>query len=561
MVPGTAAWTHFSNATESRSLNSADATRFTIPGDPKAEDAFQCPAIQVWLLYMPRSKRPCEGYPDGAPRGQEQTETNVALPTRSGSVDYVNFSKLSHLGSNPELDRLHLLACAVFSQGLPGARTEAESAFWTHLVPQLALSIPSVREAAAAFGASYEHQMLQSNCGAAKLKALKQVTVAMGKIRQDVFLLPHGPLPVLVACILLACAETIQYCYNDALLHLRGAFSIMSSREWLDARSSTGKALLEDDLSCLFGKLDLQVITYALGNTPELQVPVATPGVDADNTVFTPQRADRELFRTLHSCYSFATRAAHYKYLPRAASRELLVLEQNRHIAELTRWLSSYQQYLKASHDISAGNDLHGLLLQAHCLSAHIYMANILEPFEMGYDKYALQFQQLVECVEQAMSANPVEGEMPTFNAEMGVIQPLFFTAVKYRDSTWRWKAISLIRKCGREGPWSGHVESAAAEIVVRAEETAATNAANATSWGTSSAASRSVFLSQDIPEEARVAGHSLLDILEDSSGANWAEIEMSRCRDMHAMLLDEEPQPHVNKHWFLWREMCRFRS
>ncbi|KIW25821.1 uncharacterized protein PV07_08964 [Cladophialophora immunda] len=517
----------------------------------------KCDESKPHCLRCQRGKRACEGYPDGAPRSHEQTRTNVALSTRSRSVDYVNFSKPTLLGSNPELGRLRLLACAVLSQGLPGARTDAETAFWSHLVPQLALSIPSVREAAAAFGASYEQQMLRRNCGAAKFKALKQITTAMAKIREDVFRLPHGPLPVLVACIMLACAETIQYRHTDALLHLRGAFSVMNSREWLDARSSTGKALLEDDLSYLFSKLDLQVITYALGNAPELQFSMATPGMDADVAVFTPQKADRELFRTLHSCYSFATRAAQYKYLPRAASRELLVLEQSRHIAELTRWLSCYRQYSKTRHDISAGNDLHGLVLQAHCLSAHIYVANILEPFETGYDKYASQFQQLVECVEQAMSAKPAESEMPTFNAEMGVIQPLFFTAVKYRDSAWRSKAISLIRKCGREGPWCGYVESAAAEVVVRAEETAATQAANATSCGTSPTARRTVFLPQDIPEEARVAGHSLVDIVEDSSGAKWAEIEMSRCRDMHAMLLDEEPQPHVHKHWFMWRETC----
>ncbi|OAL23437.1 hypothetical protein AYO22_06487 [Fonsecaea multimorphosa] len=436
----------------SRSLTSPDVARLTSPSNPEAEDAYQRPAIKVRVLYLPRGKRTCEGYPEGAPRAQEQAQTAIALSPEPESPDCVSLSRPTQLGANPELDRLRLLACAVFSQGRPGARTEAETAFWTHLVPQLALSIPSVREAAAAFAASYEQQVLKRYCGAARFKALKQIMAAIAKIRQDVLRLPHGPLPVLVACILLACAETIQHRHTDALLHLRGAFSVMNSREWLAARSANSKALLEDDLSCLFGKLDLQVITYALANPPELQFPVA-PGIDADVTTFTPQQADRELFRTLHSCYSFATKASEYKYLPRADSRELLVLEQSRHIAELNRWLSRYRQYSKMCHDISPLNDLHGLVLQAHCLSALIYVSNILDPFETGYDRYAPQFQQIVECVEQAMSAKAIEADMPTFNAEMGIIQPLFFTAVKYRDSAWRSKAISLLQKCGREGP------------------------------------------------------------------------------------------------------------
>ncbi|OAP55717.1 hypothetical protein AYL99_09869 [Fonsecaea erecta] len=547
-----------------------DVAQFTSlsPSSLKAEDTarrVKCDEAKPHCRRCQQGKRSCEGYPEGAPTAQEQTEqtahTAVTLSVHLGSLGGLNLREPTQLGPDPELERLRLLACTVLSQGRPGARTEAETAFWSRLVPQLALSIPSVREAAAAFAASYEQQMLKRCAGAAKFKALHQITAAIAKIRHDVIRLPHGPLPVLVACILLACAETIQHRHTDALLHLRGAFSVMNSREWLAARPANSKALLDDDLSCLFGKLDLQVITYALANPAELQIPVA-PGMEPDVVTFTPQQADRELFRTLHACYSFATIAAQCKYRPRAASRDSLVLEQGRHIAGLTRWLSCYRQYSKMDHEISPLNKLHGLVLQAHCLSALIYISNILEPFETAYDKFAPQFRQLVGCVEQAMTVKPTEAEMPTFNAERGVIQPLFFTAIKFRDSVWRAKATSLLRKCGREGPWSGSVEGAAAECVVRAEEaTASQIIANAASCvvSSSSSASQPVFLPQDVPEQARVAGHSLFEIVdEDSSGEMSAVIEMSRCRDMHALLLDESPEPDAKKHWLYWKETCR---
>ncbi|KIW77112.1 hypothetical protein Z517_09558 [Fonsecaea pedrosoi CBS 271.37] len=525
----------------------------------------KCDEAKPHCLRCQRGKRTCQGYPDGAPPSGQTSA--VVLSAKPGKVEGIHISKPKQLGSNPELDRLRLLACTVLSQGRPGARTEAETAFWSHLVPQLALSIPSVREAAAAFGASYEQQMLKRTCDAAKLKALRQITAALAKIRQDVLELPHGPLPILVACILLASAETIQYRHTDALLHLRGAYSVMNSREWLATRCSNGKALAEDDLSCLFGKLDLQVITYARGNSPELQYPVAAAGLDdADLAAWTPQKADRELFRTLHSCYAFATVASEYKYLPRAAARETLVPEQSRHIARLKRWLSCYRQYLKTDPDMSPLNYQHGLVLQAHCLSALIYVANILDPLEVAYDKYAPQFQQLVECIEEAMGAGSTEAEMPTYNVEMGMIEPLFLTAIKYRDSEWRARAISLLWRCGREGPWCGYVEATAAECVVRAEETAAAACHGASliptptaSCGQAAAApSNPAFLPEDIPEQARVAGHSLFDIVEDASGSQWAVVEMSRCRDMEAMLLDAQLRPKVTKHWYMWKETCR---
>lgn len=451
-----------------------------------------------------------------------------------------------------ERDRLRALACTVFSQGFVGAKTAPELAFWKLLLPQLTRSIPSVKEAAAAFGASYEHQTLKRHCAVSKLTVARQIAVTVRKLQDDIVRLPFGPLPVLVACVLLACAETIQHRNSDALLHMRGAFAAMSIRE----STTPGRDVLQDDdTSYIFQKLDLQVATYALGTGPVLPSLGLERTAVFENVSFTTHTADRALFQALHSCYGFTPRAAKYKYRPYSVDRESLVDEQGHHIANLTAWMSRYRRSCRnIDHRPSDPDQVHGLVLQAQCLSALIYVSNILDPYEAAYDKYAPRFQQIVRCVEDALDANSDEVKLPRFNPEMGVIQPLFFTAIKYRDSGWRARAIALMQKCGQEGPWCSYVETAAAEAVVRAEEGACLASLTKSSGEISRACG---LVPSDILEKDRVAGCGIFDFLEGKDGSKKVVIQLGKCRDMESLLACSDPDAEDGEHWPLWHETC----
>ncbi|KIX01233.1 uncharacterized protein Z518_08958 [Rhinocladiella mackenziei CBS 650.93] len=437
-----------------------------------------------------KSGRACEGYPQGAIPAIESSREN---------------DRNHHPGFNQDSEsyRLQALACEVFSRGFVGARTAAESALWNCLLPQLSYSVESVKESLAAFGASYEHQMLKRQCVVSRQVLMKRTAASMKKLREDLVQLPYGPLPILVACVLLSCSEIMQHKLIDALVHLRGAFSTMSVRHHLALSSRGNKSLQDDEISYPFRKLDLQVITYAPGRAPELPLSATENMADSPKGLFTIDAADRILFRILHSCYHFTSVAGQYKYRTDAAVHESLVIEQGRHIGRMNDWLSYYARchWDTNGHD-SHQNRAHGLVLQAQCLSALTYVSNIFEPFEQAYDKYSLLFQQIIECVENAFRANN-DTDLPTFNPEMGIIQPLFWTAVKYRDSKWRSKAISLLRKCGREGPWCGYVEAVVAAAVVRAEEEASLGSAKAMDG---SLLEFNSMLPQDILESARIS-------------------------------------------------------
>ncbi|KAJ9495184.1 hypothetical protein H2202_009434 [Exophiala xenobiotica] len=517
----------------------------------------KCDETKPSCLRCSKSKLPrqCGGYPVGAPSGPDGSNQNLASPWGGFMEPGKGISLVAAGGRDHDKDRFQALACTVLANGFVGTKTAPEAAFWKYLLPQLTWSIASVREAASALGASYEHQILRRQCGVSKLTVLKQISSTMRKLQEDIVRLPHGPLPVLVACVLLACAETIQHRNTDALLHLRGAFAAMSVMQGLRSGCDVNTGFQDDNTSYIFRKLDLQVTTYAQGMAPELSLANVDSPMCAANDVFTMPTADRILFQTLHLCYDFAPQATLYKYKQYDPNRESLIAEQGRHIANLTAWMSWYQEcYRSFGQTVSDSDRLRGLVLQAHCLSALIYVSTILDPYEVAYDKYAPRFQQIVQLVEETLEANKHDTNLPMFSPEMGVIPPLFLTAMNYREPRWRSKAISLLRRCGQEGPWCGYIEAAVAEAVVRAEEEAHLTSARTS---TDVPGLSHDIAAQAIPEKDRIAGCTILDIIEGVNGSKKAVIELTRCKDMERLLeCNSGLSPRDDSaHWLMWRE------
>jgi hypothetical protein len=110
-------------------------------------------------------------------------------------------------------------------------------------------------------------------------------------------------------------------------------------------------------------------------------------------------------------------------------------------------------------------------MLRAQCLTAQVYASTILCPYETEYDRYASSFQQIVEIAEVVVDAK-IESTIK-FRPGLGIIQPLLFTALKYRHSVWRRQAIALLLRADIEGPWQGKVEGAVAQRVMEVEEEA----------------------------------------------------------------------------------------
>jgi hypothetical protein len=202
------------------------------------------------------------------------------------------------------------------------------------------------------------------------------------------------------------------------------------------------------------------------------------------------------------------------------------------------------------------------------CYTALIYASNALQPFETSYDNYALEFQEIIASAKAILdirSGDKLSNSLPLFTPEMGIIQPLFFATLKYRNSCWRKQALDLLRKSGREGPWCGAIEAQILEVVIAAEEKTLDNL-SATVNG-----SQSSMPSTDIPEHQRVHLCLVQDYLDRryesitldkgaGSPACFAKVQLCKCRDLEGMLSDETRGPRKDfwadeRYWDTWHK------
>lgn len=426
-------------------------------------------------------------------------------------------------------------------QGPQRSKNDLEVAFWSHTIPQLTQSIPSVQAAAAAFGASYDAYVLRCNQSS---ETIEHYTRALRLVQVDLCSLQYGTVPCIVACLFLSCAEALQQRLDKGLLHLQGAFALLRSEQNL-----AEKAIMNmDQVSLLLRKLDLHSATFAVGRAPDLPpLPIPSPGA------LLSCAPDKALFRILHPCYHFIANASKYRYVSRRILPPGLLIEQGRHLADLKQWLSRHKP---------TARDEQLLVLRTQCLAAFVHVANALEPHESAFDDYAPEFQEIVTSVETLFyhaddcgDSNGGNG-LPFFAPEMGIIHPLQFTALKYRHPTWRRRAITLLQKSGREGPWVGEIEAAVASTVVQREEQ-------------STKSSEGILEKpRQVSECSRISACWVVEYMGDagdySSGARTrirkVKAILIRCHDIDEMLRGSAEGPNEypwrdRTHWAGWEE------
>ncbi|KAJ9614514.1 hypothetical protein H2200_002651 [Cladophialophora chaetospira] len=102
-------------------------------------------------------------------------------------------------------------------------------------------------------------------------------------------------------------------------------------------------------------------------------------------------------------------------------------------------------------------------------------MAWLMNPWEssqMPFDDAKGYFQLAVEEAERILASTDSKYELPSiFQFEMGVMPPLYYTAIKCRCHELRLRALSLLRQVPRrEGLWDREELVAIAERVIEVE-------------------------------------------------------------------------------------------
>jgi hypothetical protein len=520
-----------------------------------------------------RSKVRCEGYPSRSrPTGIQapgqggiqpfnRGSTIPSIPNSDTIVTQPHIGLSSGFRKQPEQERLARLGCSILAQGAYRDLGSGTS-IWDRLLPQLNHAIPSVNAAAAALGAIYE-STLQTSSSVSRRNASLHYGIAIHNVQRDVSSQLHGPVPLLLSCALLTFAEILRGRQYNALMHLQAALRLLRSREEALIKARTLKAThiggpdaflatptgLDDTLSLMFMTLDIQKASYVLGQPPDLNSSFhpnlpPVPGLQNIN------ETGLHLVRLIHSCYKFTAHASQFKYFSRASIPADLLFEQGRQIASLSLWLDSLNRdflpvHPDPCHKLSPDTYCHALVLRSQCLSTLIYLSTVLSAHESSYDLHGTQFQHVVRDAATVLTrVSGTSSQLPQFRPSPGIIQPLFFTAIKYRHGDWRRHAIELLRRSGREGPFDGKVLAAVASRAVEIEETR------------HQPFIAGEFLPEHVAEIDRVHGCGM-DAEDKNDGAPMRHITVmfSRCRDIEEMLSGTEPWDHASN-WNIWDEV-----
>ncbi|KAL9608014.1 MAG: hypothetical protein Q9167_007118, partial [Letrouitia subvulpina] len=242
----------------------------------------------------------------------------------------------------------------------------------------------------------------------------------------------------LVACVLFIGMEILQEDDLPALMHLEGGLKILSnniSQSLLDEETASREISPLSRLAKIFTRLDVQAASYI------------------------PSRISQPLQSNQHKTQSLNS----------------LLNERATFMQKLANWRARFESLIAQS---SHGKEEISALWLAY-LSILVTLSTCLDNQETAYDVYLSHFQDMNSHAKviltphdnKARNRSSPQSPKTGFSLETKVIQPLFFTALKCREYHTRVEAITLLRQCGKEGPWDGDIEAAIAGYVMYAEE------------------------------------------------------------------------------------------
>ena len=285
-----------------------------------------------------------------------------------------------------------------------------------------------------------------------------------------------GYMPALAFCILFIAFEVLQNRLTAALSHLRSGLSIIQAWTQTEKRSSQMseeeiwervKTILErfGDSFQLDGRFPDRSPTPMLDNEgccrPAVEMPESFSGVEQAAAVF--KDICESTFRSLplnaaeqtaheqgpYGCRSHSLRPwrIRYRRLQETLRREALDQHTRRHLQ----------------------------LLNIHYLVVKILQDTRFDPEEMGFDVHLPTFQKIINACQQTINAErehmSSESRM-TVSLDLGLIMPLYFTAVRCRDPRIRRAALHLLASVARyEGIWLSWIAGQVAKAVIDLEE------------------------------------------------------------------------------------------
>ncbi|PSN61511.1 hypothetical protein BS50DRAFT_152970 [Corynespora cassiicola Philippines] len=285
---------------------------------------------------------------------------------------------------------------------------------------------------------------------------------------------------VLITCMIFTCLEFLRGRYQTGHQHLRNGLRLLEETHPHD-NSSEDAWLFE-----VFFTLNVQTALFQYSLTPkQMQRPPPLPSIPSSTQFDNILQARQSLDRFSNMTYRLYAE----QRLPEDPRPYTEMLLCQRFVSEsLSNWKSAFDglqtNLLTGSAQALSRFDTYALyILHINYTLTTILAATCLRrEDEMVFDHHTPSFnsilEQLVNLMKlvspQKLTTDPTASgcERWAFCADMGVIPPLYYTAIKCRVLHLRRRAIELLRLANnQEGIWDATLCAAIAEVAIRDEE------------------------------------------------------------------------------------------
>lgn len=383
---------------------------------------------------------------------------------------------------------------------VPAFAGSSELQFWESLVLQVGQQEPVVRSAIVALGTLHEDYQLRKGKYSQDLindpsyqQALSLYGRALRQLNERLYEADRTSAKLaLISSILFTCFEVLRRNNMAAIVHYQAGLrelirQIENSRknEGAAASSQSSSAVTQlqpapqDDLHVLlrvFARYDIQACTFAKPQAETVAVTLS-PHPPPFRTI-TEVRI--HLDNLLISVYQLIkSDRSMYRYWQSENVPTDWLLHRDNAITIFETWLSAIEEFFRASTVALRPHDLKTLLgLRMQVKVALIQLKTCVDSApETSFDVFLAEFDQIVTRVEDLADslalreALPLDDESTAFTMELGILHPLFFVATKCRDWTLRRRAVTALKRGGREGVWEGPIVALVAERMIEIEE------------------------------------------------------------------------------------------
>lgn len=457
--------------------------------------------------------RKCDGYRNKPPSSGRESPASGLW---TGSV----------ISLLPQADRNDFRYIQFFHlRGAPALTGYYDSTFWSELLLQASFTDAAVRHALVAVSCTFETQEKALSQGQSLGRSVKtqsndrdfvlrQYNHAIRSLTQR----SPGNKPsreiVLITCLLFICLEFLHGNVDSALMHLANGLHVLHE-DFSSSASSDPEAfphLQPPSLSPSISQQSRSTETEVNAmNVPETSLSRSvSSGPNSDEvkkmirplysrlsclasffgqpmfdriasdhelrmlsipTVFSSiTEAHTKLTVVLTRIFAFYRECAPCRYAASSARRWPPESVKRLLEARLAEWSCSFAVFLSANLDSLSPSSLSTvsfLKLLRHVLV--VFLGICFSSYELAYDAHLSDFKAIVSHAETLVDKESIS---PSFSFEMGIVPPLYWTAIKCRHHAVRWRAIELMRLSQRrEGLWDSDLDARAATRVIGTEE------------------------------------------------------------------------------------------